>query len=155
MSIYCKWKVHFDPKCELTMFWKKVSRNFQVLFLLYFIKVKYREIQKILFNPLVPGDFFLSNFLMKIGGKVHCMKRLGNLKVESWHSIFDHARGKKKSVLQNTGGLNPQLHLLNYDFKKHNIMKKKTFSFCAYFLSFCIILHVLSKKNFLLHKHIR
>ena len=32
---------------------------------------------------------------MKIGGKVHCMNRLGNLKVESRHSIFDHARGKK------------------------------------------------------------
>ena len=46
-------------------------------------------------NPLVPGYFFLSNFLMKIGGKVHCMNRLGNLKVESRHSIFDHARGKK------------------------------------------------------------
>ena len=78
---------------------------------------------------------------------MHCMNRLGNLKVESRHSIFDHARGKKKSVLQNTGGLNPQLHLLNYDFKKHNIMKKKTFSFCAYFLILCIILHVLSKKK--------
>ena len=38
---------------------------------------------KLLFNPLVPGDFFLSIFLTKIGAKVHCMNRLGNLKVQS------------------------------------------------------------------------
>ena len=49
-------------------------------------------------NPLVPGDFF-SNFFTKIGGEVHCMNRNWNLKVQSWHSIFDHARGKKKNVL--------------------------------------------------------
>ena len=97
----------------------------------------------------MPGDFFSSNFLMKIGGKVHYMNRLGNLKVESRHSIFDHARGKKKSVLQNTGGLNPQLHLLNYDFKKHNIMKKKK---PLVFVRIFLVLHYFAcfkqKKNF-------
>ena len=35
------------------------------------------------FNPLVPGNFFSSNFFPKLGGKVHCMNRLGNLKVQS------------------------------------------------------------------------
>ena len=63
----------------------------------------------------MPGDFFLSNFLTKIGGKVHCMNRLGNLKVQSRHTIFDHARCRKKSVLQSTGRLYPQLNQLNND----------------------------------------
>ena len=67
------------------------------------------------FNPLVPGDFSSSNFFTKLGGKVQCMNRLGHLEVQSRHSIFDHTRGKKKSVLQSKGGLYPQLHLLNYD----------------------------------------
>ena len=49
-------------------------------------------------NPLMPGDLF-SNFFTKIGEEVHCMNRNRNLKVQSWHSIFDHARGQKKNVL--------------------------------------------------------
>ena len=43
------------------------------------------------------------------------MNRLGNLKVQSRHTIFDHARCRKKSVLQSTGGLYSQLNQLNYD----------------------------------------
>ena len=76
-------------------------------------------------NPSVPGDFFLSNFLTKIGGKVHCMNRKRNLKVQSHHSFFDHARGKIKSVFQSTGGLYPQLTLSKYDLHTHTILSKK------------------------------
>ena len=82
-------------------------------------------------NPLVPGNIFLSNFLTKIGGKVHCMNRNRNLKVQSHHSFFDHARGKIKSVLQNTGGLYPQLTLSKYDLHTHTILTKKMVIFCS------------------------
>ena len=53
-------------------------------------------------NPLVPANFF-SNFLTKIGGKVQCMNRLGNLNVQSRHSIFDHGRGQKKIRISEYG----------------------------------------------------
>ena len=60
--------------------------------------------------PSVPCDFFLSIFLTKIGGKMHFMNRLGKFKDDTQFLIL---LGAKKSVLQSTGGLYPQVHLLN------------------------------------------
>ena len=56
-----------------------------------FITVRHLHID---YELISARQFFSSNFFTKFGGKVHCMNRLGNLNVQSWHSIFDHTRGK-------------------------------------------------------------
>ena len=62
---------------------------------------------------------------------MHCMNRKRNLKVQSHHSVFDHAKSKIKSVFQSTGGLYPQLTLSKYDLHTHTILTKKMVIFCS------------------------
>ena len=63
-------------------------------------------------NPLVTGNFFSSNFLTKICGEVNWMNRLGNLKVQSRHSTFDHARGQKNPYFRVRVGCIPNFTYL-------------------------------------------
>ena len=63
--------------------------------------------------PLVPGDFF--GISSQIGEKLFYWNKVGNPKAQSHGSFLHHARGQKKSVLQSTGGLYPQLTLSKYD----------------------------------------